>query len=274
MTDTTAVTSFEDEEAKEVKTRGLVTAATSVHGTEFWRDWVNAGGDMEGYVKENMPAYALVGALLVSFSYGYLIEIPDLSEIGTRVFVSCMAAATTLNVFLVIVSVTMYAQYCSCISFETRLAFTSQFGFLVPICAFTIIFVVILMMSSAMVVVYETTSETTFWVSLGVSIAICFAITYVSYLLPTWNQSKNYIGVMQARDPLETLAAASSDITGDVRQALADSNCEPEFLQFLFDLRHKDSKLFKYVEALTNQGVDDSDARKVVFQLRENLQQS
>jgi hypothetical protein len=79
--------------------------AAGVHGTDFWQAWHKAGGDTDMYVRENLPSYGLIGALLLTVTYDGMINTPDgLSAGAADIFVPLMALATLVCLFLVVFS--------------------------------------------------------------------------------------------------------------------------------------------------------------------------
>jgi hypothetical protein len=87
-----------------VKGDGAVGDLFDVNGEQFWHHWVHAGGDMDAYIKENLPNYGLVGALLVTTTWSYILSPPqgiDVNSVAGGAFIIIMVLASLLNFVLV-----------------------------------------------------------------------------------------------------------------------------------------------------------------------------
>ena len=51
--------------------------AGDLQGEAFWRDWHKAGGNCDEYMKETLPNYGLVGALLLTITIAGVIYPPE-----------------------------------------------------------------------------------------------------------------------------------------------------------------------------------------------------
>ena len=102
-----------------VKGTGAVKDLFDVNGEDFWNHWVEAGGNMDAYIKENLPNYGLVGALLVTSTWSYILSPPDgidSNKTSGTIFILLMVIASLLNFVLIIMSLVIYTQYCCCVS--------------------------------------------------------------------------------------------------------------------------------------------------------------
>lgn len=114
-----------------------------LNGPEFWRMWEKAGGDPDEYVKETMPNFGIVGALLltitvplamepVPFAYGDA-DAPGVSSAAVVLYAIMLNVSTATSMAQIIISVGLYQQYVNCFSKELRVGFAAKFGYIVGV---------------------------------------------------------------------------------------------------------------------------------------------
>lgn len=177
-----------------------------VNGAEFWNHWVDAGGDMDAYVKDNLPSYGLVGALLLTITYPYVLEPPGIFAAGgpeqnsraATTFVVMMVICTLMNFMLIIMSIVIYTQYCCCVNDTSRLRFTGHFGYLVPAMVMLIVFQMALLAVATGLAIWANSSPTTLYASVAVFAAITVLMVGLVVWIPMWNQKYNYVDEVAA----------------------------------------------------------------------------
>jgi hypothetical protein len=100
-----------------IKGNGNVKDLFDVNGEQFWHHWVHAGGDMDAYIKENLPNYGLVGALLITTTWSYILSPPqgiDVNSPSGGAFIVLMVIACLLNFILVSVPI-LWIQSVACL---------------------------------------------------------------------------------------------------------------------------------------------------------------
>eukprot|EP00608_Synchroma_pusillum_P003215 CAMPEP_0198427792 /NCGR_PEP_ID=MMETSP1452-20131203/6139_1 /TAXON_ID=1181717 /ORGANISM="Synchroma pusillum, Strain CCMP3072" /LENGTH=356 /DNA_ID=CAMNT_0044148169 /DNA_START=72 /DNA_END=1140 /DNA_ORIENTATION=- len=177
--------------------KALAAVGADVHGSGFWKAWTSVGGSLDDYVKENLPSYGLIGALLITVTYAGLVGAPDLSDAAGDVFVVLQTIATMLSVFLIFHSLIMYSSFTSCVDDETRLNFTARYGWQVPAGASLIFATTMLVLVAGLIVVYDQYSRWAFAVSLISVIAFTLCILIAAQQMLAWNQGSNYVPVVE-----------------------------------------------------------------------------
>eukprot|EP00038_Savillea_parva_P014360 m.10865 g.10865 ORF g.10865 m.10865 type:complete len:359 (-) comp2786_c0_seq1:175-1251(-) len=183
---------------------------TNVNGTEFWLQWSSAGGDADRYVKESMPNYAITAGLIITMTFPYALETPDhilehSAELA-HAFSCMMTLATMFNMFIIILTLTIYQQYCCTVDDETALNFAAHFGYLVPLQG-TVLFLVVMLITGAMTISIITQpwgasnaeNNRFFAILTALSAGVFLLILYFIYEIPSWNQNKNYLEIMSNR---------------------------------------------------------------------------
>ena len=137
-----------------------------LQGAQFWKDWHKSGGDVDEYMKETLPNYGLVGALLLTVTIAAVIYPPtfgfngkDDAEKGDAVvyiYVILMNISTVCSLACILLSITVYQQYVNAYSNELRIGFAAKFGWVLSLMAM-LLTVDILTMFAAMFCVVATT---------------------------------------------------------------------------------------------------------------------
>jgi hypothetical protein len=176
-----------------------------VNGEKFWKHWASAGGNAEEYVKDNLPNYALVGALLVTITYPMMVEPPEAlvaldggESTSLAAYVVLCGITTMLNFVLVVLSMVLYTQFCCCVNEETKLEFTAHFGYMIPMLAIIVVIEILLLAGLTGIVMSVTYSVAAcVWTCvscLAVTIPLVGAVIWV----PMWNQKYNYVSHIKA----------------------------------------------------------------------------
>jgi len=193
-----------DRAVSEVKLGGVGEGSAigdlfDVNGAEFWNHWVEAGGDMDAYVKDNLPNYGLVGALLLTITYPLILEPPGnlggsgAESTASTTFVVMMVVATLLNFVLIIMSIVIYTQYCCCVNDISRLRFTGHFGYLVPAMVMLIVGQVALLAVATGLAIWANSAKVTLYISVIAFVVIISATVGLVIWIPMWNQKYNYV---------------------------------------------------------------------------------
>lgn len=174
-----------------------------VSGEQFWMKWTAAGGDVEQYMKDSMPDYSVTASLLITMTFPYAIDVPqhvlDHSSTLAFAFVSCMTAATILNVLVILTTMTVKQQYCCTIDDETAAKYAAHYGFIIPVLQTSMILIVLLF-TAAMAMSLTTIDLSHDYDETKVFYAVVFAVSglvvlgalYLMFTIPRWNQNDNY----------------------------------------------------------------------------------
>eukprot|EP00039_Didymoeca_costata_P025783 m.14242 g.14242 ORF g.14242 m.14242 type:complete len:350 (-) comp5044_c0_seq1:147-1196(-) len=278
-----------------------VAGQTNVNGEEFWKYWAQAGGNVEQYVKESMPNYAITAGLLITMTFPLAVDPPDnVSEASDGLkfaFIAMMTVATAINILIIILTLTIYQQYCCTISKETALNFTAHFGYLVPLQG-TALFLEIALLFTALVISiileaqgHSPTSRGWFFgVTLVGNLFVFLVLVWLLIKIPSWNQSNNYVkfveevankeervGDIQGNWPeLPSLIDAcfhdSQKKAKAAMSILTDQGCEnvEELVHFLQQYAYQESTvggLGRYAQVLERMGFKPFDALAICDQI-------
>jgi hypothetical protein len=119
-------------------------------GSEYWGHWREAGGDHTAYVKENVPTFALVGALLLTQSLAMAVDPPDIDDSTMMTaFMAMTNTVTACSTLMLMFSIQLYSCYTNCINEETEMQFIKKFAsWVIPLMAGLSIIIILAMMAS------------------------------------------------------------------------------------------------------------------------------
>lgn len=211
-----------------------------VNSSEFWEHWVDAGGDMDSYVKDSLPTNGLVGALLLTVTYPYILDPPG--NLGAdhgaeaAAFIILMTLATLINFVMVIMTIVIYTQYCCCVNDASRLRFTGHFGYLIPVLVFLILAEVVILAAATGVAIWANSPPEAFYVTVSMFAVMFIATAGLVIWLPMWNQKYNYVDEVAAvaKEKKRQQKKVTKEVTKEVTK-----NCPQVGLVGLHESPHK-----------------------------------
>lgn len=167
----------------------------SVNSPDFWDAWVDVGGNMDGYVKEALSTYGVVGALALTQQMGLANDPPDGDPQSAMLvaYASVSHLASLLSFALVIVPMVVTTQYNCCTDQTSKRRFICKYGYLIPL-----LFIILILMSMAWLATillamhasYGSTPFTVILVETGV-VASTLLIS-LPIRIQCWNANSNY----------------------------------------------------------------------------------
>ncbi|RYH24748.1 hypothetical protein EON65_16350 [archaeon] len=106
--------------------------------------WKNAGGDPDEYVKDTLPNFGIVGALMSTITIPMMISPPafafgnegaPITKDNPAVFIYLMllTLSTVSSIAMIVMSVAVIQQYVNAYSEKLRIEFAMKFGYIVTI---------------------------------------------------------------------------------------------------------------------------------------------
>lgn len=192
--------------ASTVKNDINMTNIYDLNGEDFWKAWASVGGSVDEYIKESLPNYGLVGALLITVSIPSTISppsfsfsgdhVPDSSEWFVQLYVVLMNVSTAASMAMIVLSAAIYQQFVNVYSKQLRIAFAAKFGHMVTVLTALLIADIGSLFGALFLVVGSTYSLSSAVVSIAV-VTITLLATLAGYCFTTiWNSSR-YIAQMR-----------------------------------------------------------------------------
>eukprot|EP01031_Cornospumella_fuschlensis_P024295 gene24295-29374_t len=115
-----------------------------LNGPKFWELWKNAGGDPDEYVKDTLPNFGIVGALMSTITIPMMISPPafafgnegaPITKDNPAVFIYLLllTMSTVSSIAMIVMSVAVIQQYVNAYNEHLRIEFAMKFGFIVTI---------------------------------------------------------------------------------------------------------------------------------------------
>lgn len=168
-----------------------------LNGEKFWYCWVDAGGDPDEYVKETMPNFGIVGALLltitiplsmepVGFAYGDA-RAPSVDHWSVIAYAIALNVSTATSMAQIIISVGLFQQYVNCYSKELRVGFAAKLGYVVGILTSMLIIDTVTLFIALFIALAHTYNIITSIISIAIVVVGCaFALAFYTYIV-RWN---------------------------------------------------------------------------------------
>jgi hypothetical protein len=187
------------------KKMGKVEIMAAVNSPDFWHLWAKAGGDVDEYVKESVPNYGLIGALLITVSLPMALAPPEFDVYGASddkhytkgdwevgLYGVCMNLSTACSMLLIMMSIVIYTQYVNCVDEHTRTAFAKQYAYTIPLLTGVMLMDIIMLMVASIITVFLIYGSAVGVITLLMmaAVGIYFLIT-VPHMV-SWNAGENY----------------------------------------------------------------------------------
>lgn len=105
--------------------------------------WKKAGGDPDEYVKETLPNYGIVGALLLTITIPMIISPPTFAfgdgapiergDPAVFIYMLLLSVSTSASIAMIVLSGAVYQQYVNAFNSDLRVDFAAKFGYVVTI---------------------------------------------------------------------------------------------------------------------------------------------
>jgi len=106
------------------------TKATEWNGEEYWKAWAEAGGTIDDYIIDTATNFALVAALMITFTWPSCTDPPDDLE-NPVPFVGIQLLATGMFFFIICACVFVIKDIRANTSTEAKLRYCHKFGYLI-----------------------------------------------------------------------------------------------------------------------------------------------
>ena len=171
----------------------------NVNTPEFWRKWVEGGGNVDTYITSSLPTYGVVGTLALTHQMSMSAEPPSFSpnSIWYVLYAVLSHLATLLSFALIVLPMVLHTQYNCCINKKTQIQFVCKFGHFVPL-LFTILSIMGVCWFSTLLISLSTKYTYETFILIVMETAILSLVGYI--ILPIgiqcWNsnvrQGKNF----------------------------------------------------------------------------------
>jgi hypothetical protein len=191
-----------------------------VNGPEFWFLWTRVGGSADEYIKETLPNYSLIGALLLTISIPLTIFPPDTIKELTQdddssllifffMISACLSIASSL--VMTILSGAIYQQYVNCYSKDLRIHFAAQYGFAISIFSL-VLYVSVFSLFISLIIVYSTLYDLKTVIVSAVILLGSSVFTLVFYVrMTSWNSTAYLKQMVVDLNPSES--SSSTDVS-------------------------------------------------------------
>eukprot|EP00037_Helgoeca_nana_P028349 m.333178 g.333178 ORF g.333178 m.333178 type:complete len:326 (-) comp27737_c0_seq1:1927-2904(-) len=253
----------------------------NVNGKEYWPDWVAAGGNMDQYVKDVLPNYAITAGLMITMTFPFAIDVPEHVSVYSPAlahgFLGCMALATALNFSIILKTIALYQQYCCTINEDTAKTLVAHFAGIIPQLQVGMVLVGILF-STAMVMSLGTIDvgatdgdNQRFYITLFILLGLVLIHTlFYMWWIPYWNRSYNYVVlVTESKKRNDRIKNESTRLEEMVRKGVTDEESVNEVMAILHKQGFRDCSVlvdFMQSHAGSSVGLDaGQEAKKVAL---------
>ncbi len=210
--------------------------------------WAKAGGNPDEYVKETLPTFGVIGALLltvsipmtlspISFAFGDPADDITSESVFVQLYAIFLNLSTGLSLAMIILSMGVYQQYVNAYSSDLRVAFAAKFGYVVAVFTNCLVGDILSLLAAIFIGVIKTYSTVSAIIGI-VLVGLPSLLAAVLYIyMSLWN-SNNYAKqmVIDIKAKLEEEAKQKKEAEqiskiGDVEmQKLIDSSKEMQKL--------------------------------------------
>lgn len=202
---------------KEIVSRIVRTSDLNWNHLNYWTLWYKSGANLEDYIKDSATNFAVVGALLTSFSWPAVIDPPDNLK-NPVPFIALQQIASSLFLFMVGISVFILKDHQACTTPEAKLKHLAKFGvFIFTINPFCLLVGVAMIFAAQIYQVYDFyDADATLLICSCINMFIVVALLLCLYVYMICWTEKNCYGpdVEKTKKRLESQGPQEEELLG------------------------------------------------------------